>query len=335
MVGAHAVGVAVAGHLPLRRHRVLSVRQPVEQGFRQSHRPARSVDPGQRPRPLLIEFLRHHHAHVVPAVVGEGEPFAAVEVVKLTVAPAQGVPHPASRAAHFLLDQGFHPIAVANALCHLAFPVAFQISQKATSLFVAEQAVHFLVVALQAQLHSPIHEGGGQSSSHLPTALRPHIARGRKPQIGRQTQALVGQKVHVLNHVGIAGLEGPSRREFPIQRQARLQAEIGGVFHVQHGTMGADVDGHVLGHVNLILDVEELLKTDEVALTYERVQWVLLPKIQLELQRPRRKLVARHIASKPDEMAGIGRKIHVDFRSVVLDAGPVQGCKPRGGGVGG
>ena len=134
MVGAHAVGVAVAGHLPLRRHRVLSVRQPVEQGFRQSHRPARSVDPGQRPRPLLVEFLRHHHAHVVPAVVGEGEPLAAVEVVKLAVAPAQGVSDPSGRAAALLLNQRLHTVAVPNALCHLALPIAFQIAEKRSLL---------------------------------------------------------------------------------------------------------------------------------------------------------------------------------------------------------
>ena len=74
--------------------------------------------------------------------------------------------------------------------------------------------------------------------------------------------------------------------KLPIQRQAGLQAEVGGVFHVQHGAVGADIDRHVFRHVNFVFDVEVLLKTDEVALADQGVQGVFLSKIQFKLQRP-------------------------------------------------
>ena len=48
----------------------------------------------------------------------------------------------------------------------------------------------------------------------------------------------------------------------------------------------------VFRDVDLVFDVDVLLDTDDVALTNEGVQRVLLPKVQLKLQRPRRELVA-------------------------------------------
>ena len=84
--------------------------------------------------------------------------------------------------------------------------------------------------------------------------------------------------------------------------------------------MRANIHRHVFCQVHFIFDVEISLVTDKISLTQERIEWVFLAKIQLQLQRPWRKLVTRYVAAKANEMTGIGCKVHVDFCRVIFNA---------------
>ena len=260
----------------------------------------------------------------MPSVVREGEPRPAVEVVKLTVAPTQRVANPPRRTAGFLLDQSLDAIAVANALGDLAFPIALKVSQKRTALFVTQQAVHFLVVAFQTDLDPSVIERRCKSCRRLPTALGTNVACGGEPQVSRQTQPLIRQQIDVLDHVGVTRFERPSWREFPIQREARLEARIRRVLNIQHGPVKAHIDRKVFSDVDLIFHIQILFVADQIALTNERVQRILLPKVKFKLQRARGELMAGQVASKTNEVPSVWCKVHINFGGVVLDAGAVQ-----------
>ena len=88
--------------------------------------------------------------------------------------------------------------------------------------------------------------------------------------------------------------------------------------------MQAHIDREVFRDVNLVLYVQVLFMADQIALTDERVQRILLPKVKLKLQRARGELMASHVASKTNEVPGIRCKVHVDFGRIVLDARAVQ-----------
>ena len=51
--------------------------------------------------------------------------------------------------------------------------------------------------------------------------------------------------------------------------------------------MGSDVNRHVFRHVDFVLDVEVVLEREQVAVADERVERILLPVVEFELQRAR------------------------------------------------
>ena len=66
--------------------------------------------------------MHQHHRSVMTAVVGVGEPIAAVDFVELAVRPTQRVTDPTRCAALFLLQQELKSVCVADALRDLIFP---------------------------------------------------------------------------------------------------------------------------------------------------------------------------------------------------------------------
>ena len=75
-------------------------------------------------------------------VVGVREPIAAVDLIKLSLSPAQSVPNPSGGAALLFLKEEFKTVSSPDALRDLVFPVRIESVAEARALPVAQQAVH-------------------------------------------------------------------------------------------------------------------------------------------------------------------------------------------------
>ena len=86
------------------------------------------------------------------SVVSERVPIAAVDFVELSIGPAQGVADPTGGASDFFLGEKLEPVSVADPLGDLLFPIGLETKHEARPVSVAQQSVHLLVVAFEAEL---------------------------------------------------------------------------------------------------------------------------------------------------------------------------------------
>ena len=151
----------------------------------------------------------------MPAVIGIGKRIAAVDLIELTVRPAQGVAQPSRGVAPLFLEQEFEPVGFPHPLRDLVFPVGIEGICETRSLPIAQQARHRFVVSLDAALDTS--ESLGPPEGPLLTGLWSHPVGRRYPEVGRQGQSLVGQQVHELVHPRVRCLDGTSVRQPIIQ----------------------------------------------------------------------------------------------------------------------
>ena len=141
---------------------------------------AGAIDPGGREAHALVHIVIEHDGGVVTAVVTEREAPAAIDFIKLTPIPAQGIAQPAGEAALLFLDKKLQAVAFPIALRHFVLPVVFQAKKEAGPLFVRQHVLHISIVSLQADLIF-LAKSAGSTQSRLPALLGLDAGSTRHP----------------------------------------------------------------------------------------------------------------------------------------------------------